>query len=354
MSDHAPDETGMLKPWHKFGLWVGIGSVGVASLFLFSGRMTVFSRQVAKADPVHVEMNPNIQPLVKPVITVRPADRPPYVGPRQTAMVGGDEERRKALDSPIGAYSARGGASGASTAQPIGSEPRPPPGSADALEASLQPTTMEGTRVAELPNPRWLIEQGRVLPCRQQTRINTTLPGAVTAIIPDEIRGETGDTVLFDKGAKVFGTIQHGLTNGANVQSVLWQNISTPVLYDGRGMPHQFRITVNSPASSPLGETGLEVDVNRHLGIKIGGILGASLLQGGIQAGIAKSQSGTQINLNQFQSGSNTAVEQLLQSWVAIPDVGTRDQGLACSIFIVRDLDMRQAYRLRQTYKAAK
>ena len=148
------------------------------------------------------------------------------------------------------------------------------------------PTRMDGTRVAELPDPRWLIEAGRLLPCTQVTKINSTLPGAVTAIIPEAIRGETGDVVLLPKGARVFGTVQHASLNGLDRLAVLWQHITTPVLYDDRGMPHQFRIAVNCPASSELGETGVDGDVDRHLWKKIGGIIGISLIQGTIQAGI--------------------------------------------------------------------
>ena len=354
MSD-LPDDGGFLKPWQKIGIWSAVIVGGFGLMFLFSGRMiTIGHRGEAKAEPAHAQVDTNISPLVLPPAATQPlpAQRPAYAGlpGAQTADNGGDWQAAW-YNSPIGGYSARpAGAAGQST--PGGG--RLPPGSADALEASLRPTEIEGTKVAELPDPRWLIEQGRILPCVQLTRINSTLPGGVSAIIPTEIRGETGDTVLFDKGAKIFGTVQHALMNGADRLAVLWQGITTPVLYDASGMPHQFRIAVNSPASSELGETGLDGDVNRHLGIKIGGILGMSLVQGAIQAGVqeaAKSQNGTQINLNSFQSGSNSAVETLENAWVSIPDVMTRNQGTACGIQVVRDLDMRDAYKLRTNYR---
>ena len=48
----------------------------------------------------------------------------------------------------------------------------------NALESSLKPTRIIGTRVSELPDPTWLVTQGRVLPCTQQTAIDSSLPGA--------------------------------------------------------------------------------------------------------------------------------------------------------------------------------
>jgi type IV secretion system protein VirB10 len=218
---------------------------------------------------------------------------------------------------------------------------------------------MDGTRVAELPNPRWLIEAGRLLPCTQVTKINSTLPGAVTAIIPEAIRGETGDVILLPKGARAFGTVQHGLLNGLDRLAVLWQHITTPVLYDDRGIPHQFRIAVNSPASGELGETGIDGDIDRHLWKKIGGLIGISLIQGTIQAGVqaagnAAQRSGngnTSLNFNSFGQGGQSAADELLRSWVEIPDIITRNQGTTCAIYVVRDLDMRGAYQLTQRYR---
>jgi type IV secretion system protein VirB10 len=171
----------------------------------------------------------------------------------------------------------------------------------------------------------------------------------------DFLSDSFANVVVMPQGARVFGTIQHSLTNGLDRLAVLWQNITTPVLYDGRGMPHQFRVAVNSPASSELGETGLDGDVDHHYVKKIGGILGLSLIQGAIQYGVAKAQNqgqgNTTLNLDSFQSGGNDAANELLRAWINIPDVMTRNQGTACGIYVVRDLDMRGAYKLTKMYR---
>ena len=100
-----------------------------------------------------------------------------------------------------------------------------------------------------------------------------------------------------------------------------------------------------------LGETGLDGDIDHHYLKKIGGIVCLSFIQGAIQYGVAKAQSSgsgnTSINLDSFQQGGNEAAQQLLSSWVSIPDVMHRNQGLACSIFVVRDLDLRGIYQLK-------
>lgn len=345
-----------LKAWQIISIWVvGIGAFGVLA-FLLSGRMVLLHAKAEPKQPVeHVQMNSVISPLTYPPqndAPSTPAPRPVYAQAHFRPAMGqaAPDEHMRAITSPLVGYSAKtDGGSGNRAASVTGTE-TPPPGSPDALEASLRPTEIEGTKVAELPDPRWLIEQGRILPCVQQTKINSTLAGGVTAIIPEDVRGETGDVVLLDKGARIFGTIQHGLMNGTDRLFVLWQNITTPVLYDYRGMPHQYRVAVNSPAADQIGQTGLDGDVNHHYLRKIGGILGLSLIQGAIQAGVsaASQNRGNQLNLNFLQSGGSSAADDLLRAWINIPDVMTRNQGSACSIFVVRDLDMRAAYRLRQ------
>jgi len=365
MSGSAPSTTDTVitptvtaGPWRKVLIYGGvIGGIGLVFVFSSSGRLPFLHRQPQQERPIEVQMNGPITKLDKPVEQHLPAPARPAILTQARVITGGsDDDARKAAEAPLSAYSLGASTGNAPAAKAATNDPDDLPASsrADALEASLQPTRMEGTRVAELPDPRWLIEQGRVLPCTQQTRIDSTLPGAVTAIIPEGIRGETGDVVVLPKGARVFGTIQHALTNGLDRLAVLWQNITTPVLYDNRGMPHQFRVTVNSPAASELGETGVAGDVDHHYLQKIGGILGLSLIQGAIQYGVQSAQKntdGTTINLDSFQSGGNQAANSLLESWIAIPDVMHRNQGLACGIYIVRDLDMRGAYQLTQRYR---
>jgi type IV secretion system protein VirB10 len=358
-----------VTPWAKIAIWGAVG-VGIAVLaVLTTGNIPFLHRSQPQPEAAKVSMTGPISPLVRPAQPVVAAAPLPKVAtpPLPAAIAPASNDHAKAFESPIGVYQIKANAStGAPTAAKPGSGDigtahgaLPAGGTSDALEASLVPTRMDGTRVAELPNPRWLIEAGRLLPCTQVTKINSTLPGAVTAIIPEAIRGETGDVILLPKGARVFGTVQHALVNGLDRLAVLWQHITTPVLYDDRGMPHQFRIAVNSPASGELGETGIDGDIDRHLWKKIGGLIGISLIQGTIQAGIqaagnAAQRSGngnTSLNFNSFGQGGQSAADELLRSWVEIPDIITRNQGTTCGIYVVRDLDMRGAYQLTQRYR---
>jgi type IV secretion system protein VirB10 len=336
-------------------LIVGCSLIAVIGAgYMFSGREIPFIHHDQPSDrPIEVQMNGPITRLDKPVEQLPPITRPAIVD-KARATGGNNDSAKAAAESNLVAFSLTGSANGAPapTTKPGATDPDglPLANQPDALELSLKPTRITGTRVSELPDPTWLVTQGRVLPCTQQTAIDSSLPGAVTAITSEPIRGEAGDVVLIPKGARVFGTVQHSLMNGLDRLAVLWQSISWQ-LPDNQGLLHLYRIETDSPASSVLGETGLDGDIDHHYLKKIGGILGMSLIQGGIQYGVAKAQSSgqgnTSVNLDSFQQGGNEAASTLLQSWVAIPDVMHRNQGLACSIFVVRDLDFRGIYQLK-------
>ncbi len=207
------------------------------------------------------------------------------------------------------------------------------------LAQSLRVTQLEGTRATRMRNPDYTVMQGTMIPCIQQTAINTSYPGPVTAVLPQDIRGATGRVVLLDKGTKLFGTVEHGIVNGLDRVFVVWHNATTPSFV---------RVTLDSPAADEVGQTGLDGVVDRHLWRKIGGVLMLSLVDGAIQAGVnAAQKSGTSQSTYAIGNGGENAASILLRNNLDIPDVLHRNQGLGCAAFLVRDLDFSSIYGLR-------
>jgi hypothetical protein len=188
-------EGSTVKPWAKIAIWGAVG-VGIAALaVLTTGNIPFLHRSQPHPEAAKVSMTGPVSPLVRPAQpVVAAASLPKVATPPLLAAVApaSNDDHTKAFESPIGVYQIKTNAStGVQTATNTGSgdigtaHGLPADGTPDALEASLVPTKIDGTRVAELPDPRWLIEAGRLLSCVQVTKIDSTLPGAVTAIIPD-------------------------------------------------------------------------------------------------------------------------------------------------------------------------
>ena len=207
---------------------------------------------------------------------------------------------------------------------------------------------LEGSRASLLPHPDMLITKGTIIPCTLQTAINTELPGYVKCVLPQDIRGTTGDVVLLDRGTTVVGEIQNGLMQGQDRVFVLWDRAETP--------DHAI-IELDSPGTDQLGVAGVPGAVNNHLLERFGSAILLSVIQGALQAGTALAgNSGTSSNngftVNSFQQSGSNISDTALQNSINIPPTLEVNEGDNVSIFVAKDLDFSDIYKLRVTSAA--
>jgi type IV secretion system protein VirB10 len=279
-------------------------------------------------------------------------ENPPAASPPVSDPIA--DARAAALKSPLQVFAINNRAGGAQGSRREAGEDKVPERPDDPLGAALRPTPLTGVNVVEGPDPTYTIAAGRPITCVQQTRFNSSAPGGVTAIIDKDVWSETGKVKLLDKGSSVIGTASHALENGMDRAFVLWQTIRTEPLYDENGIPHQYDVAVNSPATEENGANGLPGDVNRHMWQKLGGVFAISLVQGltGSLSNLgSNSGSGTTNNIfPSFGQGASSAADIWLQKMINIPDVLTRLEGQSCLILTLRDINMRHMVRLVQKY----
>lgn len=241
--------------------------------------------------------------------------------------------------------------------------PRDLPGAGDAaddaLSRGLRATRLDGTRARELPDPTFLITAGRLIPCRLQTAMNTEHPGVLAALIGENIMGDTGTMTALDAGSRIVGSVgQRQSDTGVTTAYVLWQRIITPPLYDERGLPHEYSVEADSPASNEMGETGMEGRVDRHYRTKIPAIIGISLLEAlpnaagaAITAGTGGFGGNSAVALNLTESGAR-GVQSAADAWLnRILSQADTVRALVgsnhCALMLARDLDMNPIYQLK-------
>jgi type IV secretion system protein VirB10 len=205
------------------------------------------------------------------------------------------------------------------------------------LEARLQPTRLAGAAAAVPRRQPYLLTTGSILPCVLQTAMDSTLPGLVTCVIPQDVLGKTGLTLL-DRGTRVVGEFQGGVRQGQARLFVAWTRAETP-----QGVI----IDLASPAADPLGSTGLPGAVDSRFWQRFGGALLLSLVQGAIQTGnTALAQGGTtSINTGDTQG----VIAETLRNTINIPPTVRKNQGELVSIFVARDLDFSAVYDVQPT-----
>lgn len=220
------------------------------------------------------------------------------------------------------------------------SAPSAPP---SALAVRLKPTVVEPTKATMLPHPDFLLTEGTVIPCTLQTAIDSELPGFVKCVIPQDIRGTTGNVVLLDKGTQVIGEIQRGLLYGQDRIFVLWTRAETP---------QHAVIALDSPGTDALGRSGLPGTVDDHFWKRFGSAIMLSVVQGGLQAGSALAASAghgstNSVVLNSFSGNGQQLADTALQASLNVPPTLEKNQGDNVAIFVARDLDFSDIYKLR-------
>jgi len=207
----------------------------------------------------------------------------------------------------------------------------------ETLASRLKPTQLTGVSASVLQHQPYLLTMGTMVPCVLQTAMDSTLPGLVTCVIPQDVQGKTGLTLL-DRGTRVVGEFKGGVRQGVERLFVVWTRAETP-----QGVV----ISLDSPATDPLGRSGLDGEVDRHFWQRFGGALLLSTVDGALQAGVAAAskEGTTTINTGTTES----VIAESLRGSINIPPTVRKHQGELVSILVARDLDFSTVYRVQPT-----
>ncbi|KND61525.1 Inner membrane protein of type IV secretion of T-DNA complex, TonB-like, VirB10 [Candidatus Burkholderia verschuerenii] len=207
----------------------------------------------------------------------------------------------------------------------------------ETLASHLQATQLTGVSANVLRHQPFLLTMGTMVPCVLQTAMDSTLPGLVTCVIPQDIHGKTGLTLL-DRGTSVVGEFKGGIRQGVERMFVVWTRAETP-----QGVV----ITLDSPATDPLGRSGMDGAVDRHFWQRFGGALLLSTVDGAIQAGVGAASKSWTTTIN--TGSTESVIAQSLQGTINLPPTIRKNQGEPVSILVARDLDFSTVYAVQPT-----
>lgn len=192
---------------------------------------------------------------------------------------------------------------------------------------------IETVRASLIKNRDFLLSAGTVIPCTLQTAINSTQAGFVSCVINHDVYSENGRVVLLDKGTKVLGQFNGGITQGQARMFVLWTRALTP-----RGVA----IDLGSPASDTLGRSGVAGGVDTLFWSRFGAALMLSVLEDASNiAGRAVASEGTYTTQVPSQMGTT-----ILQDSKNIRPILKKNQGDTAAIFVAKDFDFGSVYNL--------
>lgn len=212
---------------------------------------------------------------------------------------------------------------------------------AGTLEAELTPSTTPMVQAARLGDLNLLLPKGRTIDCGMSVRIISSLAGQASCVVTSNVYSANGKVLLIERGSEAVGEYRSGVSIGQKRLFVLWNRIITPA-----GVV----INLNSPGADELGSTGLTGKVDNHWFERIGSAFLLSTIQDAIQYEISEQQAksgGTTLVLGNTVQAGNSMAQRILETTINIPPTIYKNQGDRAVIYVARDLDFSNVYRLR-------
>lgn len=219
---------------------------------------------------------------------------------------------------------------------PVLSEPIGP---AVVFDRAMQPPgrnedeniTAGGVNATRLANPSYTVPQGTIIPAVLETAFDSTRPGRVRALVQRDVHSFDGTRVLVPRGSRLFGEYEAGLSPGESRAMIQWTRLMRP---DG------VSISLDSPASDPLGRGGVEGDVDTHFWERLGGGLLNTVLGLGVGVVAGEASGGSTIlalpgSTQNIAEGGSRGPRPVLQI----------DHGTSLSVYVARDLDFSSVDR---------
>lgn len=306
------------------------------------GRSFIPARLTPELPVESTEPPPQEQPI-SPVAYTTPAPQPERpVGPDGKPVPTPEEllfNRRLGADL-VGKGSSQGNQQTAS-AQPAAQGGASGSG---ALAEQMQPVRFNASSAAALPNRDLLVTQGEMIDCQLETKIITTQAGQVMCYLTRDVYSTSKRVVMMEKGSKVVGQYQGGITQGQKRIFVLWTRVET-----NKGVI----INLDSTGTGPLGEAGLGGWVDTHFWERFGGAMMLSVIDD-VGEFFSRKASGTssgddRITFDNTSDSTQDMAAEALSHTINIPPTLYKNHGERVQIFVARDLDFSGVYSLERS-----
>ncbi len=195
-------------------------------------------------------------------------------------------------------------------------------------------------------NPNLLLAKGTYIGCSLNTRLISSIKGAISCTVSENVYSQNGATLLIEKGSKMLGyfTSKGNLQNGVNRIYVIWNEVRTP---------NHISIPLLSSATDPLGSSGIPGWVDNHWAERFGGAILLSIIDDAFNFALNKGSRGSS-NKNYTENTGETTKEMAaiaLEEFIKIKPTLYKNQGDIVGVWVNRDIDFSNVYRLIRRQK---
>jgi type IV secretion system protein VirB10 len=197
------------------------------------------------------------------------------------------------------------------------------------------------TMATMLSHRSLVLPKGTTFSCALKSRMVTASSGMVGCMVQRHVYGDDGRVLLIERGSHLDGEYR--------VTAVRPGTVRIPVLWTRVRTPHGVVVDIDSPATGPLGESGIDGHVDNRWAERIGAAMLLSLIDDSVKL-IASNQSeqsqGGTVVLSSTTSGTSRLAEKVLDSTINIPPLIYQNQGGIVGIHVARDVDFSSVYAL--------
>lgn len=231
---------------------------------------------------------------------------------------------QRKINSPIVAYSASSGSSGADDAKQRYT------GDEAFRRAGAEPVAVTQSEI--IANPSNTVVQGTLIEGTLETGILSDLAGNVAAIISYDVYSFDMTRVLIPRGSKLYGRYSSDVGIGQKRVLIAWDRIVTT---DGQS------VQISAYGGDRLGRSGLPGKVDNHFFERFGSAALISIIGAVPEMAAAESDSETtQEVVENVGEDFQDAVDSVIGEFLSIPPTISVDQGAVVMVRVNSDLEL--------------
>lgn len=187
-------------------------------------------------------------------------------------------------------------------------------------------------RANVIVNPSHTVTQGTMIQAILETAIDSTLPGAIRAVVGEDVHSFDGSRILIPRGARVIGKYSEEVKLGQKRALVAWQRII---------MPDNQSVTISAYGGDELGQSGVTGKVDTHFKERFGSAALISLISvlPALAASNTSSDTASDISDGVGQN-LQSATQNVVGEYLKIKPTIHIDQGSRVTIMVDRDLEI--------------
>ena len=183
-----------------------------------------------------------------------------------------------------------------------------------------------------IANPSRTVIQGTVVQAVMETAIDSSLPGAIRAVVSEDVHSYDGSRVLIPRGSKLIGRYNSQVEPTQRRLMIAWDRIITP---DSQS------VTLEAYGADELGRSGTTGRIDRRLGTRFGSAALVSIISALPAAAAASVEDPVAAELAEaLGEDVEDAAGSVLDQYLAVPPTIYIDQGARITVMVDRDLEL--------------